>query len=503
MSSQDHQDVLEIGQLFAGRYAIEGALGKGGFSRVYAARQLNLGRPVALKIFAPRDLQNKEARQRLAKRFMKEAQLLARLNDPHTITLHDYGITADGELFQVFELVQGVTFKQLVRGQGPLHPERLTPILEQILWSLSEAHAFGMIHRDIKPSNIMVYDHLERHDRVKVLDFGVAKLVQDYDTAQSDMTADGMILGTPRYMSPEQIIGEPLTPASDIYSLGIVMYEALCMELPYDKDLNLLRRRQQQITRPAPLPEWLEKGPLRSFLTIALQGNPAHRFDDAAQALHAITHTEAVEEETLPYISNQEIVLGTADVAHDSTETPHTNTLTAHRSIAAPQRRSRLLMPLMLLVILALVVVIIAMVLREPSPREREPDEVTDPTTIATPTPHPDDTLKRDTRAEPEEEPAQDTSHLTDTSKPEPREKTPAPPPQKPPRVEPDPDPPPKRDDDPIDLLPTKKSTSSSKKLTPKTKKTEKKEPEVIDLLPDKKPEKKPSGFVIKPLDEK
>lgn len=492
MSTSDPQEILEIGQLFAGRYAIEGTLGKGGFSRVYAARQLNLGREVALKIFAPRDLQNKEARQRLAKRFMKEAQLLARLNDPHTITLHDYGVTADGELFQVFELISGVTFKQLVRQQGSLPVDRLVPIITQILWSLSEAHRIGMIHRDIKPSNIMIYDHLDRHDCVKVLDFGVAKLVKDYDTAQSDMTADGMILGTPRYMSPEQIIGEPLTPSCDIYSLGIVVYEAIFSQLPYDKDLNLLRRRQQQITHKIELPDWFEDETMRRFLNRSLAGDPAQRYADATEALHALTKPPPPEDNTLPFIKTPDIVALIDENPYDTSETP--NTLTAHSRVAGSSRSTKVALPLMILIIISLIGVIVIL-LQQPDSQDPVTQSVTEipANTVATspkldrdksPTPAlPEQAATTPAKKEPAPKPVADV-------KPKPRTEPTTPKPRAEP-AKPAPEPTPSKS---VDLFPTKKKTTDP---TPSTKKKDD-----VNLFPTKK-KKTPSGFVITPLDEK
>ena len=161
------------------------------------------------------------------RRFNQEAKLVSRLQDPHTITMYDYGRTASGMLYMVFEFVDGESVSELVSREGALHYSRVLSIVEQTLGSLEEAHAFGVMHRDIKPGNIMVFEHVGRPDQVKLLDFGIAKVAKATGSQSKDLTADGTLVGTPRYMSPEQIRGEEITPRSDIYSLGLVAYEML------------------------------------------------------------------------------------------------------------------------------------------------------------------------------------------------------------------------------------------------------------------------------------
>ncbi|MEZ4458684.1 MAG: serine/threonine-protein kinase [bacterium] len=150
------------------------------------------------------------------------------MRDPHTVAVHDYGRTESGLLFMVLEYVDGKTLFQLIRESGAIAPERVVKMLRQCLLSLQEAHALGVLHRDIKPANIMVYEHIGRADQIKVLDFGIAKLVGSETNKSTEMTAEDVLVGTPRYMSPEQIRGETeLTASADIYSLGLVMYELL------------------------------------------------------------------------------------------------------------------------------------------------------------------------------------------------------------------------------------------------------------------------------------
>lgn len=212
------------GDLFEGRYRIRSMIGSGGFARVYSAMQEDLGRVVALKILTPP--KDGDYPPNVVDRFNQEARLVSRLQDPHTITMFDFGRSSDGLLYMVFEYVNGVSLSHLISTEAPLAPARVVKILLQTLSSLEEAHAMGVLHRDIKPGNIMVFEHVGRSDQTKLLDFGIAKLT-GHDQLPQDLTADGALIGTPRYMSPEQIRGEKLSAQSDIYSLGLVAYEML------------------------------------------------------------------------------------------------------------------------------------------------------------------------------------------------------------------------------------------------------------------------------------
>jgi serine/threonine protein kinase len=226
----------EPGELFEGKYRIRDLLGSGGFARVYRAEQTDLGREVALKILSPQvsSLASNDSvdsqLESVAIRFEREAKVVSRLRSPYTITVYDYGRTSGGLLYMVLEYIDGVELDEVRR---PIEPRRVARILEQVLKSLQEAHAHDLLHRDLKPANIMLYEHLGEKDQVKLLDFGIAKMVgeaQKERREEQDLTAADSLIGTPRYMSPEQIRGEGVGPASDIYSLGLVIYELLVGE---------------------------------------------------------------------------------------------------------------------------------------------------------------------------------------------------------------------------------------------------------------------------------
>ena len=230
MNSNEANDSLQIGQIFEGKYKILRELGRGGFGMVYLAYQEPMDRYVALKVLRPGiGLTAPSAKER----FLREVRIISKLKHPNTVTIHDFGDTANGGLYMTLEYVDGDTLKQLLKREFTLDATRAAHIARQIAKSLSEAHRLGIVHRDLKPANIMVMDLESEKDFVKVLDFGVARLL---DSSNADLTSAGLpegereLIGTPRYMSPEQVRGEQLAGASDVYSLGLMLYEMVAGE---------------------------------------------------------------------------------------------------------------------------------------------------------------------------------------------------------------------------------------------------------------------------------
>ncbi len=213
---------------------------------MYRASEIGLGRDVALKVLRPPTIDSQSDTERdayletLMQRFQREAQLLSRLRSPYTVTMYHYGKTQDGLLYMALEFIDGISLAELLRAGQPVDEERVTKILTQVLHSLKEAHAMGMLHRDLKPANIMIYEHLGERDQVKLLDFGIAKTVGDTQS-RHDLTGDGTLIGTPRYMAPEQIQGDPehVGPPSDIYALGLVGYELIVGERAIQGDSSI------------------------------------------------------------------------------------------------------------------------------------------------------------------------------------------------------------------------------------------------------------------------
>jgi serine/threonine protein kinase len=215
-----------IGRVIAERYRIDSRIGSGGMGTVYRATRILIGDVVAIKILAGIH----KVDQAAVERFRREALAAARLKHPNVVTIYDFGFTDDGIAYLVMELVEGTSLRTLIRDHGPLEPRAAAEIIEQICAALSEAHCNDVIHRDIKPENVIVH-HSEGGIRVKVLDFGIARL---QDIPAATLTATGMVLGTPRYMSPEQCMGQDLDGRSDIYSLGILLFEMLAGVAPFN-----------------------------------------------------------------------------------------------------------------------------------------------------------------------------------------------------------------------------------------------------------------------------
>jgi serine/threonine-protein kinase len=224
-----------IGQIIGGRYKVIGVLGEGGMGRVYHAEQ-RMGtsvRKVAVKTLLSQFAKDPQT----VARFMREVGTVSELEHPNTIKVYDFGQTDSGELYIAMELLQGQSLDEILASGQPLPPERVDRIVGQVCGSLQEAHDKGIVHRDLKPANIFLTTRAGEEDVVKVLDFGIAKKADSKDSKQEQkLTQQGTILGTPPYMSPEQFTGKELDPRSDIYSLGVVVYEMLTGRLPFDAD---------------------------------------------------------------------------------------------------------------------------------------------------------------------------------------------------------------------------------------------------------------------------
>jgi len=217
-----------IGKILNGKYHIEDQIGKGGMGSVFRATNININQKVAIKVMH-KDLVENTGQ---VKRFCKEAKMSSMLEHPHTVKVHDFGETEEGLLYIVMEFLKGKTLTKMLGEQRALAENRVVNIAFAIAQSLAEAHAKGIVHRDLKSDNIMVLDYIGQKDFVKVLDFGIAKFIAG-ESGDSSLTKTGMLVGSPHFMAPEQVRGESLDGRCDIYSLGIIMYQALCNRLPF------------------------------------------------------------------------------------------------------------------------------------------------------------------------------------------------------------------------------------------------------------------------------
>ncbi len=269
-----------LGRTLDGRYRVQRLLGEGGMGQVFVAEQLNIARSVALKLMHPEDTLDPE---RVA-RFKSEAKLISELRHPNTLKLFDYGVTQDGTLFLVTELLTGQPLSEALKA-GPLDVGRTLRILRQICASLSEAHDRGIVHRDLKPANIFL-DRVGGQEVVKVLDFGIAKV--NAGEALSSLggdapaTAGGILVGTPAYMSPEQVLGRPLDGRSDLYALGVVAYRCLAGRLPFEGEA-VAQLAAHAYEAPPPLPKNVAPGVAKLVLQL-LAKDPQDR-PNSAQAL--------------------------------------------------------------------------------------------------------------------------------------------------------------------------------------------------------------------------
>jgi serine/threonine-protein kinase len=214
-----------------GSYQLTELLGRGGMGEVYRAQHRMLARPAAIKLIRPEALgaPDSEPARLAVRRFHREAEAAANLRSPHSVEIYDFGVTEDGTLYFVMELLDGMDLEALVSTHGPLPPARVIHILLQVCESLEEAHRAGLVHRDIKPANIHVGRLGLQHDFVKVLDFGLVKPVSSMHPTDGDTlgTAAGLTPGTPAYKAPEAALGEPVDGRSDLYALGCVAYYLL------------------------------------------------------------------------------------------------------------------------------------------------------------------------------------------------------------------------------------------------------------------------------------
>ena len=299
------QDPFIGRDILNGQFQILQKIGSGGMGSVYKALQRDMNRMVAVKILHPKLTNRKD----LVSRFRREARAMSHLTHPNTVKVFLYGELDDGSLYIIMEFLDGKNLNQTVRAEGPLPVERALPILIQACGALDEAHKQGIVHRDLKPENIFLCTQGGMKDFAKVLDFGLAKVTErEMRPGSLILTQAGMVFGTPEFMSPEQAPGKTLGPASDIYSLAVILYEVLSGKLPFEAK-TAMEYIQHHVTQP---PIALgDRAPDKSFppllwpvLRRAMEKKPEDRFTSAADFADAMKAVLAGATELPPHLSS-------------------------------------------------------------------------------------------------------------------------------------------------------------------------------------------------------
>ncbi len=297
---------IYVGTTLNNRFKVESKIGEGGFGAVYRGVQLATGRKVALKLLHPQMTRD----ENLVARFRREGMVLCNLRDAHTITTYDFDQTPDGTLYIAMELLEGKSLHQTFHEQQPLEWKRMFKILIEMCSSLAEAHAQGIVHRDLKPENVYLESRPGNPEFVKILDFGIAKVMrgESIDPQSPQLTATGQTLGTLEYMSPEQLMGKQLDGRSDVYALGVVAYEMTTGRLPFPDakgPAGLITAQLKQTPQPpsqanpkAALPPAADRAILK-----CLEKDKNNRHADVTQLANALQEVLDAERVSSPNIA--------------------------------------------------------------------------------------------------------------------------------------------------------------------------------------------------------
>ena len=308
-----------IGRIVGGDYKIEKMVGEGAMGRVYQATQVTLKKQVALKILRS----NLVSDATVVERFKREALAASRLNNPNCISIFGFGSEDDGELlWMAMEFIQGRDLGLIIAEDSPLQTQRVVHIISQVCDALDEAHEANIIHRDLKPANVVCYDHRRTKDFVKVLDFGIAKITDPGDDYQP-LTRDGIVCGTPAYMSPEQVQGFELDNRSDLFSLGIILYQTLTGQLPFFAESAVEVATKIVIEEPVPpsqvRSDWSYPAELEAVVLKLLSKKKELRYDNAMavkDALEAAMEKLRARRDASLDLNPEEM----ADLMHDADE---------------------------------------------------------------------------------------------------------------------------------------------------------------------------------------
>ncbi|HEX8422430.1 MAG TPA: serine/threonine-protein kinase [Pyrinomonadaceae bacterium] len=280
-----------VGQTLASKYRIEERISEGGMGTVYRATHILMEKAVAIKVLHP----SLAADDKIVARFTREAKAASRISNPHALNVTDFGESENGIVFLVMEYLRGKTLKEVIRGEGPMPLARVVEVTRQICGALDAAHAEGVVHRDLKSDNIMLEEVAGGNDWAKVLDFGIAKILET-EGPDPELTAPNLIIGTPQYMSPEQCSqASSIDARSDIYSLGIILYEMLVGHVPFTgESATAIMLKHLQEPPPSVLDERKDVPPaVGQVITRALSKLPEERQGSAGELAEALATAAA------------------------------------------------------------------------------------------------------------------------------------------------------------------------------------------------------------------
>jgi serine/threonine protein kinase len=293
-----------IGRVYLGRYETMRLLGEGGMGRVYLARQLDLGRQVVVKVMHD----HIAADPKFCERFQRETLLMARFQHPFAVTLYDASLNDPGGPCIIMEYVRGITLDTLLERNKRLTPVRVGRLLGQLCEVLQAAHAEGIVHRDLKPANLMVVDPDTPYEHIKVMDFGLAKLLDPVSRKAANITGAEFAIGTPGYMCPEQAKGEEMDNRGDLYSVGVILFELLTGKLPFTGG-STMEVLIAHATEPPPTflqvgaADWVPPAietVVQACLAKLPGQRPASARDLAERYETALAHEEALQQQSAP-----------------------------------------------------------------------------------------------------------------------------------------------------------------------------------------------------------